>query len=125
MVAMNIVEFLEARIAEEEAGIPDGSFVVGSTEVPADGGEAKGSLGERMQEECAQKRAIIASWQEAADEEGIEGPDEAQGTVAIARRAMLTILAGAYREHPDYDPGWSPDLPTEIPEDGDGKSAQR
>ncbi|WP_443196832.1 DUF6221 family protein [Pseudarthrobacter sp. 1C304] len=114
MVAMNIVEFLEARIAEEEAGILDGSFVVGTSELPGDGGEAKGSLGERMQEECAQKRAIIASWQEAADEEGIEDPGEAQGTVAIARRAMLTILAGSYRDHPDYDPGWSPELPTDV-----------
>jgi len=28
---------------------------------------------------------------------------------------MLTILAGSYREHPDYDPGWSPDLPTDVP----------
>lgn len=125
MGAMNIVEFLEARIAEEEAGIRDGSFVVGSSEVPVDGGEAKGSLGERMQEECAQKRAIIASWQEAADEEGIEDPGEARGTVAIARRAMLTILAGSYREHPDYDPGWSPDLPTDVPEGAAGDPAER
>lgn len=125
MGAMNIVEFLEARIAEEEAGIRDGSFVVGTTEVPEDGGEAKGSLGERMQEECAQKRAIIASWQEAAAAEGIEDPGEAQGTVAIARRAMLTILAGSYREHPDYDPDWSPDLPTDVPEGGGGEPAQR
>ena len=115
MVAMNIVEFLEARIAEEEAGIRDGSFVVGPSDLPADGSNSMGSLGERMLEESAQKRAIIASWKDAAKDEGIEDPGEAQGTVAIARRAMLTILAGSYREHPDYDPGWSPELPTEIP----------
>jgi Family of unknown function (DUF6221) len=115
MVAMNIVDFLEARIAEEEAGIGDGMFVVGTSDLPEDGSDGKGSLGERMQEECAQKRAIIASWKEAAESEGIEDPGEAEGTVAIARRAMLTILAASYREHPDYDPGWSPELPTEAP----------
>ena len=109
MVAMNIVEFLEARIAEEEAAIRDGMFVVGTSDLPEDGSA------ERMEEECAQKRAIIASWKDAAEDEGIEDPGEAQGTVAIARRAMLTILAGSYREHPDYDPGWSPELPTEVP----------
>ncbi|BCW68370.1 hypothetical protein NicSoilB4_31330 [Arthrobacter sp. NicSoilB4] len=118
MVAMNIVEFLEARIAEEEAAIRDGMFVVGTSDLPVDGTDGKGSLGERMQEECAQKRAIIASWKEAAGDEGIEDPREAQGTVAIARRAMLTILAGSYREHPDYDDGWSPDLPNEVPAEG-------
>ena len=117
MVAMNIVEFLEARIAEEETGIRDGSFVVGTSDRLEDGSQGKGSLGERMQEECAQKRAIIASWKEAADDEGIKDPGEAAGTVAIARRAMLTILAASYREHPDYDQGWAPDLPTDVPAD--------
>lgn len=115
MVAMNIVEFLEARIADEEAAIRDGMFVVGTSDRPDDGGDGKGSLGERMEEECAQKRAIIASWKQAAADEGIEDPADAEGTVAVARRAMLTILAGSYREHPDYDPGWSPDLPTDVP----------
>ena len=92
MVAMNIVEFLEARIAEEEAAIRDGMFVVGTSDLPEDGSDGKGSLGERMEEECAQKRAIIASWKQAAEDEGIEDPADAEGTVAVARRAMLTIL---------------------------------
>jgi hypothetical protein len=115
MVVMNIVEFLEARIAEEEAAIRDGMFVLGTSDLPEDGSDGKGSLGERMEEESAQKRAIIASWKQAAAAEGIEDPADAEGTVAVARRAMLTILAGSYREHPDYDPGWSPDLPTDVP----------
>lgn len=72
------------------------------------------TLCERMLDECAQKRAIIASWKEAADAEGISDPGEAEGAVAVARRAMLAILAGSHREHPDYDPGWSPELPTEV-----------
>ena len=115
MVVMNIVQFLEARIAEEEAAIRDGMFVLGTSDFPEDGIDGKSSLGERMEEECAEKRAIIASWKQAAEAEGIEDPADAEGTVAVARRAMLTILAGSYREHPDYDPGWSPDLPTDVP----------
>ena len=67
-----------------------------------------------MLEECAQKRAIIASWKEAADAEGISDPSEAEGTVAIARRAMLTILAGSHREHPNYEQCWSPSLSTDL-----------
>ncbi|MCB5293154.1 DUF6221 family protein [Arthrobacter sp. SO3] len=110
---MDIVEFLEARIAEQESAIRDGSFVLGVSE-DENGSEDKTSLGKRMLDECAQKRAIIASWKEAAEGEGISEPSEARGTVAIARRAMLTILAGSHREHPDYDPAWSPDLPTDI-----------
>lgn len=125
MVAMNIVEFLEARIAEEEAAIRDGTFVVGTSVLPEDGSDGKGSLGELMQEECAQKRAIIASWTEAAEDEGIEDPGEAEGTVAIARRAMLTILAGSYREHPDYDQAWSPDLPNDVPDEAPGERAEQ
>ena len=115
MVVMNIVQFLEARIAEEEAAIRDGMFVLGTSDSPEDGSDGKSSLGERMEEECAEKRAIIASWKQAAEAEGIEDPADAEGTVAVARRAMLTILAGSYREHPDYDLGWSPDLPTDVP----------
>lgn len=114
MVAMDIVDFLEARIAEQESAIREGSFTLGVPDDHETGNNDTSSLGERMLEECALKRAIIASWREAADAEGIKDPGEAQGTISIARRAMLTILAGSYREHPDYDPAWSPDLPTET-----------
>ena len=124
MVVMNIVEFLEARIAEEEANIRDGSFVGGPGACQEHGSEDKDALAERIREESAEKRVIIASWREAADDEGIEDPREAEGTVAVARRAMLTILAGSYRRHPDYDPEWSPDLPTAVPAEVRADSAE-
>ena len=114
MVAMDIVEFLEARIAEQESAIREGSFGPGASCSRETGNTDEASLCQRMLDECAQKRAIIAGWKEAADAEGISDPGEAEGTVAVARRAMLTILAGSHREHPDYDAGWSPELPTEI-----------
>ncbi|MDN4644475.1 DUF6221 family protein [Arthrobacter sp. PsM3] len=106
-----LVEFLEARIGEQESAIRVGTFASG-TDDP--GRNDKASLSQLMLDECAQKRAIIASWKEAADAEGITDLSEAEGTVAVARRSMLTILAGSHREHPDYDPAWSPDLPTEL-----------
>lgn len=114
MVAMDIVEFLEARIAEQESAIQAGSFGPGASCSPGNENMDEATLCERMLDECARKRAIIASWKEAADAEGISDPGEAEGTVAVARRAMLAILAGSHREHPDYDPGWSPELPTEV-----------
>jgi hypothetical protein len=113
MVDMDIVEFLEARIAEQESAIREGPFVLETSDTPEC--EERASLAERMLDECAQKRAIIASWQEAAAAEGVTDRSEAEGTVAIARRSMLTILAGSHRGHRDYDPGWSPDLPSDVP----------
>ncbi|WP_160666405.1 DUF6221 family protein [Pseudarthrobacter sp. ATCC 49987] len=108
-----LVEFLEARVAEQESAIREGTFATGTADLP--NGHDKASLGQLMLDECAQQRAIISSWKEAADAEGISDLSDAEGTVAIARRSMLTILAGSHREHPDYDPAWSPDLPIDIP----------
>jgi hypothetical protein len=109
----SLVEFLEARIAEQESAIREGTFALGTGDVP--GRDNKVSLGQLMLEECAQKRAIIASWKEAAGAEGISDLSQAEGTIAIARRSMLTILAGSHQEHVDYDPAWSPALPTGMP----------
>ena len=108
-----LVEFLEARIAEQESAIREGTFATGTADDPQS--DDKASLGQLMLDECAQQRAIISSWKEAADAEGITELSDAEGTVAIARRSMLSILAGSHRDHPDYDPAWSPDLPTAIP----------
>lgn len=115
-----LVEFLEARIAAQESAIRAGTFATGTADGPQRQDDDphsrdKASLGQLMLEECAQQRAIISSWKEAAAAEGITELSDAEGTVAIARRSMLSILAGSHREHPDYDPAWSPDLPTAIP----------
>lgn len=86
---MDIVVFLEARVAEEEATLhyaePVGSPLVGS-----------------LREECAQKRAILEDWKCAAAAEGIADPGEAKSPFAVARRSMLRILAAGYKHHPDY-----------------------
>lgn len=105
-----LVEFLEARVAEQESAIREGTFSGGTAEGSAS--DDKVPLGQLMLDECAQKRAIIASWKEAADAEGITDLSQAKGTITIARRSMLTILAGSHQEHSDYDPAWSRALPT-------------
>lgn len=114
MIAMDIVEFLEARTAEQESALREGSYTLGVSGNPDNAGGTL-SLREHMLEECAQQRAIIAAWKEAADDEGITDPSQATGTIAIARRAMLILLAGAHRDHPDYNPDWAPELPTHTP----------
>jgi hypothetical protein len=89
---MNIVQFLEARIAEQEADILGGG-------VPA-------SLTKALLAECAEKRAILAAWKTAAEAEGIIDPAQAEGTITVARRSMLNILAAGYKDHPDYREEW-------------------
>lgn len=107
-----LVEFLEARIAEKEAASRAGPFAPGTADVAEFGDKA--CLAQLMRDECAQERAIIAGWKEAADAEEITKLSEAEGTVAISRRSMLTILAGSYRDHPDFDPVWTHELPMDM-----------
>lgn len=94
---VDIVEFLEARIDEEEAEL---------RHVDIEELQAPASLGSKLLAECVQKRDILADWKRAAAAEGINDPADAQGTVAMARRSMLGILAAGYVGHPDFDPEW-------------------
>lgn len=61
-----------------------------------------------MRAECAQKREILARWKRAA--EGVSDSPDAEGELAMARRAMLNILAAGYEDHPDFDPEWAATL---------------
>lgn len=88
---MNITEFLEARIVEDEViatlrgwhaedcgWLPDES----GYSYPCDCG-----VPERMAAECAAKREIIAK---------VQGLDF----------SLLEALAYVYKDHPDYDRNW-------------------
>jgi hypothetical protein len=103
---MDIVKFLEARIAEQEAGIHKGTFTHSTGGACVHDGSSNESLTDLMLQECAQARAVLTAWQEAADAEGITDTADAEGTVAVARRAMLHILAGGFKDHPDYQEHW-------------------
>lgn len=111
---MNIVEFLEARIAEQKANIHEGTFTRSPIGKSMGDGSSNDSLAELMLQECAQARAVLTAWTEAADAEGITDPADAEGTVAVARRAMLHILAGGYKDHPDYKEEWQAGFEPDI-----------
>ncbi|SDP44166.1 hypothetical protein SAMN04487914_111123 [Arthrobacter sp. ok909] len=106
---MNIVEFLEARIAEQEAGIQGRHFAGGHDyeTVASDDMAVPPSLTEALLAECAVKRRIVADWKLAAQEDGITDPADAEEPVALARRSMLIVLAAGYKDHPDYDNDWT------------------
>lgn len=78
---MILTEFLLARIAEDEDGPFFNAWHVG-----------------RVLAECEAKRRIV---------------DRTQGPVAhagqdIERRAVLSLLAAPYADHPDYRREWKP-----------------
>lgn len=105
---MNVVQFHEARIAEQEKSIHCGNSTSGQNlhTLTTDEMAVPPSLAEALLAECAQKRAILADWKAAADEEGTTGTGQAAGTMAVARRSMLNILAAGYQNHPDYQADW-------------------
>lgn len=107
---MNIVDFLEARIAEQEASIHQGTFTHSTGGDYIADGLSEESLSALMLRECAQARAVLTVWKEAADAEGITDPADAEGTVAVARRAMLHILAGGFKDHPDFQGEWQAEI---------------
>jgi hypothetical protein len=106
---MNIVEFLEARIAEQEAGIQGRNFIADHNVGTAvsDDMAVPPSLTDALLAECAQKRGILAAWKEVAEADGITDPADAEGPVALARRSMLIILAAGYKDHTDYEDEWA------------------
>lgn len=94
---MNIVDFLEERIAEEESAL---------AHADTDGDTPSASLAAKMLAECAQKRAIIDYWKRRAADAGVDSPSEDRRGACPDAVAMLSILAAAYRTHPDYPTGW-------------------
>lgn len=107
---MTITEFLEARIAEDEAALERTGWFPHSTH----GSDAIGTyradcpdcLGvpsrERVLAECAAKREIIAMFKP----EDIPREWDPEAYVAAAIEGCLLALAGVYADHPDYQAEW-------------------
>lgn len=115
--APSITEFLEARIAEDEAVArealePKNLHPYGDTRIPAIkpdewGGLVDNYLGgtmgvhsarhdpTRVLAECAAKRAIIGGLEPFSTLDDINAPE------------LLSILAAVYAEHPDYRQDWA------------------
>lgn len=100
---MNITEFIEARITEDEKTA--GTYI----EVLPAGDMAP--LSRRVLAECAAKRVILVLAQKASETEQAYDDYEWQGTVESAEPltgdAILYALAAVYKDHPDYQEEWT------------------
>jgi hypothetical protein len=99
----DIIEFLEARIAEDEsAAVEMEALAHGSREPAVTGAEwvASPFTAGRVLAECAAKRKILGNVPLVTD-----NPAETGGTSEY----VLMCLAAVYRKHPDYQEGWSVD----------------
>lgn len=95
----DIVGFLNARIAEDEAD---------ATNAP------EGAEGVRLSAECAAKRAIVKAhpvmvWEGVRGQEVHECMNCEMGSQAAydAPCDSLAALAAVYNAHPDYDGAWA------------------
>jgi hypothetical protein len=94
-VAVTIVEFLEARIAEDEARASSGWARLGDTRWETTNEGQDFLTPSAVLAECAAKRAII----EAFDS---ECPD-LDPYVGVS---VISMLAAVYKAHPDYQKEW-------------------
>ena len=114
---MTIIEFLEARIAEDEAIAEDGPFGNGTSGLRIFESDLSFCVEidtDRVRAECAAKRAIVAAhqWYDYTS-------DHPQGVCANCRGdeedewyreewpcRTIKALAAIYKDHPDYNPDW-------------------
>lgn len=95
---MTITEFLEARIAEDEAD------AINRVVLPfTDRRGLSDSDAERIHAECAAKRALMKAGVELEDSRSdanlwsMDSPDD----------VIMRILAAIYKDHPDYQQEWA------------------
>ncbi|MCX2748777.1 hypothetical protein OOZ51_13280 [Arthrobacter sp. MI7-26] len=102
MDGAKFIDFLEARIVEQEAIILSRTFTTRKNSQPgANDRIVPPSLIAALQAECAQARGIVEDWKQAAKAEGITDPGDARGTIAVARRSMLRIVTASHRDNAD------------------------
>lgn len=115
---MTIEEFLEARLAEDEAdarSADEGRLLAWSKNdhmVIVDSGFMQTFTPTRVLREVAAKRAII---EHAADANGLDVQVDGEWGVGARDELsdpyvgdlILRALAAPYVDHPDYDPSWA------------------
>ena len=94
---MNITEFLEARITEDEREAGSGWERLGETRWERDNYGRNHLTPTAVLAECAAKRAIIARREDALDTYA--------GTLVI--EDAIRALAAIYKDHPDYREEWT------------------
>jgi len=111
---MNITEFLEARIAEDEAlaNAATANYAPDAWDNPASAGNYYPAdvafwdhqAPARVLAECAAKRAIIEDWEDPNGDGVWEGYD--YGCALTTDRAARA-LAAVHKDHPDYQQEWA------------------
>ena len=96
---MNITEFLEARIAEDEERA-ETCRELGWFPAPKYGVTTFSHV--RVLAECAAKRAIISECRQSTLSDLDGGEDDQPAPMWVAR-----ALAAVYADHPDYQQEWS------------------
>jgi hypothetical protein len=99
---MNITEFLEARIAEDEAEAGSGWSTLGDTRWERDNYGRTMLTPSAVLAECAAKRAIIAECRPGTLDDLDSGEDDQPAPMWVAR-----ALAAVYKDHPDYQQEWA------------------
>ena len=113
---MNITQFLEARISEDEAEAGSGWSRLGDTRWERDNYGRTMLTPSAILAECAAKRAIIELAPKATEaEQGFDdyvwrgaGPEQNE---PYTGDAILYALAAVYKDHPDYQQEWKHDTP--------------
>jgi len=111
---MNITEFLEARIEEDEARAGSGWARRGDTRWEVDNYGQNFLTPTAVLAECAAKRAIMehaveASGDRATVTEECELGESARGEAYASDPGLLITraLAAVYKDHPDYQKEWA------------------
>lgn len=96
----DIIEFLEARIAEDEAAVSELEAHAHGTHsqgLPGTGWVASPLTAGRVRAECAAKRKILGNVPLVAD---------ITAEIGGTSEYVLMCLAAVYSRHPDYQEGW-------------------
>lgn len=114
---MSIVEFILARIAEDEAigwgvvadaigrySAVEAQAIISDAEMQGEHSHASVGVA-RVLRECEAKRRIVAAHRDVIGD--IETTHPCDGTLGVIECDTLRALASAYADHPDFDPAWA------------------
>lgn len=104
---MNIVDFLTARITDDEAmARQEDEDYANTTLLPTYDSDHQASWNtERVLAECAAKRAIVAHWDDPSGIDLVTSDVDAGSTLATDE--AVRALAAVYKYHPDYQQEWA------------------
>ncbi|WP_211882106.1 DUF6221 family protein [Pseudarthrobacter albicanus] len=96
----DLIEFLKARIAEDEAAVRGLQAGMQRTDgqVPGAGSDASSFTAARVLAECPAKRMILGN---------VPLVTDVSVEIGGTSEYVLMCLASVYSQHPDYQEGWA------------------